>query len=72
MSRSEKEIPFKITGNWAIQEARLRNKFPILTDLDLKFTEGKEDELFTRLEKKLNKKREEIILIMKDEETGRL
>ena len=37
--------PFKIKGNWMIQSALLKEKFPQLTDADLKFETGKESEL---------------------------
>ena len=59
-------------GDWAVQLMRLRKEFSGLSDGDLEFEEGCEDAFFTRLEKKLGKDREELILIMKGEETGRL
>lgn len=59
------EEPFKITGNWSEQAKQLKTKFNQLTDADLKFEAGKETELLTRIEKKLNKKRDEVINIIK-------
>jgi hypothetical protein len=66
---------FKITGNWANQSKTLKGKFPQLTDADLKFETGKENELLGRVETRLkllgrvetrlNKKREEVINIIK-------
>ena len=57
--------PFKITGNWGIQSKKLKEKFSQLTDADLKFETGKEDDLLKRVEARLNKKREEVINIIK-------
>lgn len=57
--------PFKITGNWSDQSKNLKNKFSQLTDADLKFEAGKETDLLIRIEKRLNKKRDEVINIIK-------
>ena len=57
---------FKITGDWNIQAKGLKDKFSQLTDADLKFEPGKENELLTRVESKLNKKRDEVISIIKN------
>lgn len=56
---------FKITGDWNVQSKNLKDKFSSLTDADLKFETGKENELLTRIETKLNKKRDEVINIIK-------
>jgi hypothetical protein len=56
---------FTIIGDWAVQSKELRVKYSQLTDEDLKFETGKEDELLGRLEKKLGKKRDEVIGIIK-------
>lgn len=56
---------FKITGNWDNQAKQLQEKFSQLTDADLKFVAGKENELLTRMESRLNKKRDEVINIIK-------
>ena len=56
---------FKIAGNWDVQSKTLKEKFPQLTDADLKFENGKEDELLARVEKRLNKKRDEVISLLK-------
>lgn len=65
-TRREKSTePFKITGNWDVQSKQLKEKYSQLTDADLKFEAGKENELLNRVENKLNKKREEVINIIK-------
>jgi uncharacterized protein YjbJ (UPF0337 family) len=56
---------FKITGNWAERARALKDKFPKLTDADLKFEIGKEEQLVTRLATALNKKKEEVITMLK-------
>lgn len=56
---------FKITGNWDKQSQVLKQKFPQLTDQDLKFESGKEEDLLQRVETKLHKKREEVVNIIK-------
>ena len=59
---------FKITGNWDAQSKELKSKFSQLTDADLKFETGKENELLTRVETRLNKKRDEVINIIRESE----
>lgn len=62
---------FKVTGDWALQSAQLKGKYAQLTDADLKYEVGKDEELLTRLETKLNKKREEVINIIRKGETAK-
>ncbi len=50
----------EIKGNWNELSGKLKQKFASLTDDDLLFTEGKEEELLGRLQKKLGKTKEEI------------
>ena len=52
---------FKISGNWSAQSKQLKEKYPQLTDADLKFEVGKEEELLTRLQTRLHKNRGEVI-----------
>ena len=56
---------FKIGGNWEAQSKQIKAKFPQLTDADLKFEAGKEEELLSRLQSRLGKNREEVIDIVK-------
>ncbi|MFV1882988.1 MAG: CsbD family protein [Balneola sp.] len=51
----------KIKGNWNETKGKLKQKYSELTEDDLMFAEGKEDELLGRLQKKLGKAKEEII-----------
>lgn len=56
---------FKMHGNWKIQSDLLKKNFSELTDEDLEFADGEEKKLLRKLEIRLNKKREEIIEIIK-------
>lgn len=49
-----------IKGNWNEVAGKLKQKWANLTDDDLLFKEGKEEELLGRLQKKLGKTKEEI------------
>lgn len=55
----------KISGDWSQQADTLKDNYPKLTDSDLKFERGREDDLIKRMELRLHKKREEIINIIK-------
>ena len=50
----------KIKGNWNELKGKLKQKYANLTDDDLLFAEGREDELLGRLEKKLGKAKDEL------------
>lgn len=47
-------------GNWNELKGKLKQQYSSLTDDDLLFEEGKEDEFIGRLQKKLGKTNEEI------------
>jgi len=49
-----------IKGNWNQLKGKLKQKYSDLTDDDLTFVEGKEDELLGRLQEKLGKTKDEI------------
>jgi uncharacterized protein YjbJ (UPF0337 family) len=50
----------EIKGNWNEIKGKLKQKFAKLTDDDLLFIEGKQDELLGRLQIKLGKTKDEI------------
>jgi uncharacterized protein YjbJ (UPF0337 family) len=50
----------ELKGNWNEQKGRLKQRFAILTDNDLMFSEGKKDQMLGRLQIKLGKTKEEI------------
>ena len=49
-----------LKGNWNELKGKLKQKFAMLTDDDLLLVEGKEDELWGRLQKKLGKTKDDI------------
>ena len=50
----------EIKGNWNEIKGKLKQKYGELTDDDLAFAEGKEDELLGRLQQRLGKSKEEV------------
>lgn len=53
-------LELKIKGNWNQLKGKIKQQYADLTDDDLMYTEGKEDELLGKLQKKLGKTREEV------------
>lgn len=51
---------FSIKGDWKVIAGKLKQKYADLTDDDLLFAEGKEEELLGRLQKKIGKTKEDI------------
>ena len=47
-------------GNWKEISGKLKQRYANLTDDDVLFAEGKEEELLGRLQKKLGKSKEEL------------
>ena len=47
-------------GSWNELKGKLKQQYGNLTDDDLVFSEGKEDELLGRLQKKLGKNKEQV------------
>ncbi len=56
----------ELKGNWTEAKGKLKQKFATLTDDDLLFVEGKEDELEGRLQVKLGKTKAEIKKIISE------
>lgn len=52
------ELKFK--GSWNEAKGKLKQKYGELTDDDLAFAEGKEDELLGRLQTKLGKTKDQL------------
>ena len=50
----------EVKGNWNEQKGKLKQKFAILTDNDLMFEEGQQDEMYGKLQIKLGKTKEEL------------
>ena len=50
----------QIKGNWNVAKGKLKQKYAQLTDDDLKYVKGKEEELLGRLQKRTGRTREEL------------
>lgn len=60
-TKTQESTAFKMTGNWNEQSQALKKEFSQLSDSDLEFQDGKEEELLKRVETKLNLSRQEVI-----------
>lgn len=49
-----------LKGNWNEIKGKLKQKYGQLTDDDLTFAEGKEDEMLGRLQQRLGKTKEDV------------
>ena len=50
----------QIKGSWNELKGKLKQQYGNLTDDDLMFSQGKEDELLGRLQKRLGKSKDEV------------
>ena len=50
----------KMRGNWNLVKGKLKQEYGDLTDNDLQYSKGKEDEVIGRIQKKTGKTKEEI------------
>jgi uncharacterized protein YjbJ (UPF0337 family) len=51
----------KLKGDWNQTKGKIKQAYGDLNDDDLKYEEGKDDELLGRLQKKIGKTKEEVI-----------
>jgi uncharacterized protein YjbJ (UPF0337 family) len=51
----------RIKGNWNQMKGKIKEKYPDLTDDDLMFVTGKEDDLLGRIQRKTGKSRDEVV-----------
>ena len=56
----------EIKGDWNITKGKLKQKWAKLTDDDLQFVEGKQEELLGRIQKRTGETREAIEKAIKD------
>jgi len=54
------ELTDKLKGNWNIIKGNLKQEFSELTEDDLQYQEGKEEELLGRIQKKIGKTKGEL------------
>jgi uncharacterized protein YjbJ (UPF0337 family) len=53
MSARTEEAKLNFKGNWNVVKGKLKQAYGDLTDDDLKYTEGQEDELVGRIQKRV-------------------
>jgi uncharacterized protein YjbJ (UPF0337 family) len=51
----------KLRGGWNEVKGKIKQEYADLTDDDLKYEEGKDDELVGRLQQKIGKTKEQVI-----------
>jgi uncharacterized protein YjbJ (UPF0337 family) len=56
----------EIKGDWKIIQGKLKQKWAKLTDDDLQFVEGKQEELLGRIQKRTGETREAVEKAIKD------
>lgn len=56
----------EIKGNWNETKGKLKSAFGELTDDDLAYSEGQEDQLVGKIQKKLGKTRDEVVKMIRD------
>ena len=54
----------KVIGYWDKKKEKLKQRFPIITDEDLRYREGKEKEMIEMLGYKLGKSKQELLNII--------
>jgi uncharacterized protein YjbJ (UPF0337 family) len=59
----------EIKGDWNITKGKLKQKWAKLTDNDLDYADGKQDELIGRIQKRTGQTREAVEKAIKDLET---
>ena len=56
----------EMNGSWNETKGQLKQKFAMLTDSDMLFIQGKQEEMLGRLQAKLGKTKDEIKKILSD------
>jgi uncharacterized protein YjbJ (UPF0337 family) len=51
----------EVKGNWNELKGKIKQEYGDLTDDDLRYEDGKEDELLGRLQQKIGKGRDELV-----------
>lgn len=54
----------EIKGNWNIVKGKLKEKYAALTDDDLLYIKGKEEELVGRIQRRVGRTRREVIQLI--------
>ena len=56
----------EMQAEWNIVKGRLKQKFGKLTDSDLRYTEGQEDELIGRIQKRISETRDKVERLLRE------
>ena len=56
----------QLIGNWNVIKGKLKQAYGDLTDDDLTYMEGKEEELYGRLQKRLGKTQDQVRQFIQD------
>jgi uncharacterized protein YjbJ (UPF0337 family) len=56
--------------NWSVSKEKLKQKYPSLTDNDLAYILGKEDEMIDQIQRKTGESRDEIEKYLREECNG--
>jgi uncharacterized protein YjbJ (UPF0337 family) len=59
--KSNSSTQLKLRGSWNEVKGKIKQEYANLTEDDLKYEEGKDDELIGRLQKKIGKTKEEVV-----------
>ena len=60
MTQENNSLALKLKGNWNELKGKIKQQYADLTDDDLLYVEGKEDELLGRIQKRTGKTKEEV------------
>ncbi|HEY8968425.1 MAG TPA: CsbD family protein [Puia sp.] len=60
MKNANTSTELKLKGNWNELKGKAKQRWANLTDDDLKYEEGKEDELYGRIQKRTGQTKEEV------------
>lgn len=60
MKNANTSTELKLKGNWNELKGKAKQRWANLTDDDLKYEEGKEDELYDRIQKRTGQTKEEV------------
>ena len=60
MDTQNNSFILKVKGNWNELKGKIKQQYADLTDDDLLYVEGKEDELLGRIQQKTGKTKEEV------------
>jgi uncharacterized protein YjbJ (UPF0337 family) len=70
LTKAQTMTTLEIKGDWNITKGKLKQKWAKLTDDDLQYAEGKQEELVGRIQKRTGETREMVEKAIKDSSGG--